>query len=201
MASSAAPLLHLHGGCGGLILTPPGAGWYHITAKHLKDYTQTHTGQREALAPEDTECALPPHLDPACRRAEAAHRKPGPRRRAARFSSCWREEARLQQLPQLGGGSRPPDHRGRGRAPERLEHLKSHRPDQRSPSESERETLTHGHRGHHLRGHLPTQPSQHEPGGLCVSPTAAETNGRRWSGLQQHTLTLSVPRSGSASLG
>ena len=70
---------------------------------HLKDYTQTHTGQREALAPEDAECALPPHLDPARRRAEAAQRTPGPRRRAARFSSCWREEARLQQLPQLGG--------------------------------------------------------------------------------------------------
>ena len=166
---------------------------------HLKDYTQTHTGQREALAPEDAECALPPHLDPARRRAEAAQRTPGPRRRAARFSSCWREEARLQQLPQLGGArshltteaeARP----RRGRAPERPEHLKSHRPDQSSPSESERETLTHGHRGHHLGGHLPTEPSQHKTGGLCVSPTAAVTNGRRWSGLQQHTLTFFLSR-------
>lgn len=96
--------------------------------------------------------------------------------------------------PPAGGGSQPPDHRGRGRAPERPEHLKSHRPDQSSPSESERETLTHGHRGHHLGGHLPTEPSQHKTGGLCVSPTAAVTNGRRWSGLQQHTLTFFLSR-------
>lgn len=131
-----------------------------------------------------------PTWTPARRRAEAAHRKLAPD--AARLVSLPAGERKpvCSSSPSSGGGSWPPDHRGGGQAPERPEHLKSHRPDQSSPSESERETLTHGHRGHHLGGHLPTETSQHGPGGLCESPMAAVTNGCSWSGWQRQTLTL-----------
>ena len=89
-----------------LTLTPPGAGWCHITIKQSfkRLHTDPHRAERGARIRGHRSVPSHPTWTPARRRAEAAHRKPGPRRRSARFSSCWREEGCLQQLPQLGEG-------------------------------------------------------------------------------------------------